>query len=149
MTNINPARFFPETIELFESAGPVSPKYQYITHVKITAKKERIELSYMNRSKYMDGKPEKHTDFTRQLTPEEYESLWRELEAGDVFSLNRDWVGPTLRRRKGISFNFFEIKLGSGRGVRFDYLTRQREKDDFAPYQKVLTIIKNLSNMEN
>ncbi|MFY9823391.1 MAG: hypothetical protein WAM82_18560 [Thermoanaerobaculia bacterium] len=114
----------PARIELWESSGPVSPRYQYTTRVVVT-----VEPPTASPSLAIDhtagGEPASEVHSAEPLARERYERLWADLFAQDVFALGGD-LAADKRDRIGVSFNHAEVVLGdpehAGARMRFDYL---------------------------
>ena len=133
----------PAKIELLESSGPVSPAYQFSTHVIISTDGNAAILSYDDRREYRQGKPQKEISFKKELTRAQYEELWSNLSRLQVFERSRDFIGPENRKRIGVSFNFFEISLGDRRS-RCDYLLSKAKDPEFEPFLKIIDQLKEL-----
>ena len=135
----------PVKIELYESSGPVSPRYQYFTHVIIKDDGANIHLSYDDKGNYQDGKPTHHVNFKKDLPRERYEKLWEELFKQDLEHLGQDAIGDK-RNRVGVSFNHFEVSLGDHLKVRFDYLLSHLKSGEFAKQNAVVDLLKGLKD---
>lgn len=136
-------RYLPARIEWLESAGPVSPRYQYRTRVLITAGEGEPLLSYDDQRDFHEGKPRARLVFTRELSADEYRALWRELVDAGLLAAGADLVGPENRSRIGASFNFFEAQVGGTR-VRCDYLLSSLRAEAAAPCRRVIELLENL-----
>lgn len=100
-------------IELDESSGPVSPKFQYSLHVEISADGAKI------RHKTQKGVVE----LTHVLDPARLAALCDELDRR--VPKGADLIGA-MRTRIGISFNVLSIARGAAT-ARVDYLLSQAE----------------------
>ena len=133
-------------IELVESSGPVSPAYQFSTRVIVTAENNSITLAYDDRREFRQGKPLNAISFKRELSHDEYEKLWSGLLALRVFERNNDFIGAHNRKKIGVSFNFFEISLGT-RKARCDYFLSKQKDPDFGPYLEIINLLKGLNSL--
>lgn len=140
----SPGQPVPARIELKESSGPVSPRFQYETHVLVTAGEGRVELRYDERREYREGAPQRVVRFSRELSLKEYEELWRELLRFDALAPDRDLVGAANRTRVGVSFNYFEIHLGQRR-TRCEYLLSSLRADEAALCRGVVETLRLLA----
>lgn len=129
----------PIKLELYESSGPVSPPYQYIIHIKLTSIDQKVHLNY----KDINNSSKSNEQIDRVLSVEEYKKVLTELINNNVFDLNFDFIGDEKRKRVGVSFNFFEFFLWD-KSVKFEYLLQDKKNVNFAPYEKIINIIKNL-----
>ncbi len=132
-------------IELFESSGPVSPKYQYSTKITVAAGNGNLSISCDDRREFSGGAPLKVVSFSRELTRAEYEGIWRRLGELGALDLNRDFIGPERRKSIGISFNHYELSLGD-RKARCDYLLGSARDPEFAPFAAVISFLASLKD---
>ena len=106
----------PAHLELCESSGPVSPRFQYEINVSIEAAEGSITLSYDERQ----GATRTATPQPQPVSAEAYARLWEKLAALDALGQHGDLVGPS-RDRVGVSFNHVTLRLGTAE-ARTDYL---------------------------
>jgi hypothetical protein len=107
-------------IELVESSGPVSPRYQYATHGVVRAQADGIRLDWDHRD--ASGVSSR----TGTLSPEVYAALWRSILDALPLGTQLDLTAG-LRDRKGISFNWVSLALGSEQS-RLDYVISNLEE---------------------
>jgi hypothetical protein len=139
----------PARLELSESSGPVSPRYQYTTGVVVTlappASAPLLAIEHV--ADYVGGVPSFEVHTSDPLARDRYEQLWADLLAQDVFSLGGD-LAADKRDRTGVSFNHVEIVLGDpdhgGSRVRFDYLLPQLKLPENQQRGAVIEILKSL-----
>ena len=115
-------------IELEESSGPVSPKFQYSLHVEISGLVAKI------RRKTQKGLLE----VTHTIDAGELAALCAELDKRVPKSA--DLIGE-MRKRVGISFNFLSIAKGAST-TRVDYLLSQAEDGAHADLTAAIEAIK-------
>jgi hypothetical protein len=139
----------PARLELSESSGPVSPRYQYTTRVVITVEPPATAplLAIEHVADYVGGVPAFEVHTSEPLSKDRYEQLWADLLAQDVFALGGD-LASAKRDRTGVSFNHVEIVLGDpgqgGSRVRFDYLLPQLQDPANARHLAVVESLKSL-----
>ncbi len=133
-------------IELVESSGPVSPRYQYTIHVRLYVSETAVWLDYNDSRKSGNGKPVR---FLREIGIADVKKIVRKLERLDFVKSNtgQDFTRD-VRSRVGISFNWLTIRIDPKTDLRIDYLLADFERDDFADYAKAIDIIKNLVKMK-
>ena len=139
----------PARLELAESSGPVSPRYQYTTRVVITiAPPDNAPLlSIEHVADHVGGVPSFEVHTSEPLARDRYEKLWADLLAQDVFTLGGDLTADK-RDRTGVSFNHADLVLGdpehAGFHVRFDYLLPQLKLPANQQRSAVIEILKSL-----
>jgi hypothetical protein len=139
----------PARLELSESSGPVSPRYQYTTHVVITIAPPDTAplLAIEHVADYVGGVPSFEVHTSEPLPKDRYEQLWKDLLAQDVFALGGD-LAADKRDRTGVSFNHVELVLGDpeqgGSRVRFDYLLPQLQDPANTRHLAVVEGLKSL-----
>ena len=139
----------PARLELWESSGPVSPRYQYTTHVLVTCEPPGSApvLTIEHAAEYAGGVPTFEVHSVDPMPRQRYERLWADLLAQDVFALGGD-LATGHRDRTGVSFNHAEIVLGDPENprarVRFDYLLPQLRRPENQRRRAVAEILKSL-----
>jgi hypothetical protein len=136
----------PARITLWESSGPVSPRYQYTTRVVVTvlppAAAPSLAIDHTT-----GGEPAHEVHTAEPLARDRYERLWADLFAQDVFALGGD-LAANLRDRVGVSFNHVEVVLGDpehdGARMRFDYLLPMLRLPANQQRRTVVDILKSL-----
>lgn len=132
----------PVKIELVESSGPVSPRYQWATRVLVDGDGDALTLHFEDRRASDDGTPA--TVRVEQVLPAAgWERLVADLLAADAGSLSHDFIGAEKRKRIGVSFNHVEIALGEELRCRIDYLKTEVDKAEFEKHRKVVEILRN------
>lgn len=131
----------PVKIELVESSGPVSPRYQWSTRVVIEGEGASLTLRFEDRRAGEDGTPVS-VRVEEALPPAGYERLLADLLAADAVSLSHDFVGEEKRKRVGVSFNHVEIAVGDALRCRIDYLVSDVARAQFEKHRKVLEILR-------
>ena len=136
-------KLLPARLELSESSGPVSPRFQYTTHVVIAVASPAAEPTVAVDHAAAGGDP---APATKPLARDLYERLWSELFAHDVFALGGDLTADK-KDRVGVSFNHVEVVLGDpGHAVaqvRFDYLLPQLELPENQQRHAVVELLKS------
>jgi hypothetical protein len=139
----------PARLELQESSGPVSPRYQYTTHVLVTSEPPASApvLKIEHVAEYSGGVPAVDVHAFEPLERDRYQRLWADLLAQDVFALGGD-LAADRRDRTGVSFNHVEVVLGDPGNpharVRFDYLVPQLRLPENQRRRAVVEILKSL-----
>lgn len=131
-------------LEWDESGGPVSPKFQFETHVVIEAQKGATQASLRvehERDLSVDPPAEQLRSVTA-LSTEQYDTLWQKLVELDVFSLSRLIEGK-LRERIGVSFNRLTVDLG-GKQMEFEYTLNDMKKTEFERHARVVQLLREL-----
>ncbi len=116
-------------IELDESSGPVSPKFQYNLHVEISA-----DGSAKIRHKTQKGVVE----VTHALDAAKLSALGAELDKRVPKAV--DLIGE-MRKRVGISFNYLSITRGAAT-ARVDYLLSHAEDGAHADLTAAIEAVK-------
>ncbi len=138
----------PARIELVESSGPVSPRYQYTTRVLVSVEPPAAPLlTFDHAADYVGGVPSVDAHGSEPLARDRYERLWSDLFAQEVLTLGGD-LADDLRGRTGVSFNHVEVVLGDPEHatarMRFDYLLPQLELPENQRRRDVVEILKSL-----
>jgi hypothetical protein len=123
-------------IELFESSGPVSPRFQYTYRVRVECTEAGGTLAVER-----TGAGAVKTD--RTIDGAEAAKLVADLDAAGARTCGGDFVGA-LRGRKGISFNWLELRFDDEAPVRVDYVLTSLDDEAFAPQKRVLDVVKAL-----
>ena len=138
----------PARIELWESSGPVSPRYQYKIHV-VVAVASAAAAPTLAIDHTTGGEPPLDVHSADPMARDRYEKLWADLFAQDVFTLGGD-LAAGKRNRTGVSFNHVEVVLGdpdhAGARMRFDYLLPQLELPENQQRHAVVEILKKLAS---
>lgn len=131
----------PVKIELVESSGPVSPRYQWSTRVLVDGEGDVVTLHFEDRRASDDGTPV--TVKVEQALPAAgWERLLADLLAADAGSLSHDFIGAEKRKRIGVSFNHVEIAVGDKLRCRIDYLVSDVAKPELEKHRKVIEILR-------
>jgi hypothetical protein len=133
----------PVKIELVESSGPVSPRYQWSTRVLVDGDGDVVTLHFEDRRASEDGTPAT-TRVEQALSAAGWERLVSDLVAADAGSLGHDFIGEEKRKRIGVSFNHVEIALGDEVRCRIDYLKTDVDKAEFEKQRKVVEILRGV-----
>ena len=139
----------PARLELQESSGPVSPRYQYTTRVLVTCEPPASApvLKIEHVAEYSGGVPAVDVHTFEPLERDRYQRLWADLLAQDVFALGGD-LAADRRNRTGVSFNHVEIVLGdpekTSTRMRFDYLLPQLALPENERRRNVVEILRSL-----
>ncbi len=107
-------------IELDESSGPVSPRFQYSLHARLERGADGAAVAQI-RNKTSKGVVE----ISYPLSVERWSTLAAELTKRLPLGKDVDLVGE-MRTRKGISFNFVRIDRGAEH-AKVDYLLSHAE----------------------
>jgi len=136
-------KLLPARLELSESSGPVSPRFQYTTHVVISVAPPAADPTVVVDHTAAGGDS---APITEPLERDQYERLWSDLFAQDVFALGGDLTADK-KNRIGVSFNHVEVVLGdpehAGARVRFDYLLPQLELPENKQRHAVVELLKS------
>lgn len=132
----------PVKIELVESSGPVSPRYQWSTRVLVQGGEEVVTLSFNDRRALVSGEPATTVLVEEALPPAGYERLLADLLEADAGSLSHDFIGAEKRKRIGVSFNHVEIAVGDLLRCRIDYLVSDVARPEFARHRRVVEILR-------
>jgi hypothetical protein len=112
-------------VELTESSGPVSPRYQYTLHLIVERTDGGAKVTWER-----TGKDAGRNETT--LSSEGARALFEELAKLGAEKIGGDFIGEK-RKNKGVSFNAVDIAFDDGTKLRCDYLVSQLDDDDFAP----------------
>jgi hypothetical protein len=115
-------------VELNESSGPVSPRYQYTLRVLVERTAHGAAITWER-----TGKEAGRAEAT--LSTEEARALFDELGTLGAETIGGDHIGEK-RKNKGVSFNAVDIAFDDGSKSRCDYLLSQIDDDGddaFAP----------------
>ena len=137
----------PARIELWESSGPVSPRYQYKISVVVAVTAAAAPTLAIDHT--TGGEPAIDVHSAEPMARDRYEKLWADLFAQDVFALGGD-LAADKRNRTGVSFNHVEVVLGdpghAGARMRFDYLLPQLDLPENQQRHAVVEILKKLAS---
>lgn len=134
----------PVRLELQESSGPVSPRFQYALHLTLEASPQAIRLQREIRAGAASPMGPSRSD-TLEIPADRFEALWRDLEAHDAVRQGADLIGDSGRRRVGVSFNHFILEVAGQPTVRVDYLLPQLEDDAHAPLRAIVEAFKRFA----
>jgi hypothetical protein len=132
----------PVKIELYESSGPVSPRYQFNTHILIN----NTNLNYKDEREFQGGKALNKTEFVKKLSNDQLEDILSEIINSNIAEQHKDFIGEK-RKNVGVSFNYLELIIGGKLNIRIDYLLSDLKSDEFSGYNIILNIIKDLKKL--
>lgn len=137
----------PVRIELVETSGPVSPAFQYRTHIVLCTENNGIWLSCDDDREYRNGKPLQSIHLHKQLKRDDFTAVLHEVCKLECYRLgtNADFIG-TARNRTGISFNYISVCMGTDIKFRIDYLLSSYDNDMFKLYRQVIEQLKKLAH---
>lgn len=130
-----------DRIELQEWSGPVSPRYQYKTHIVVTKTAKGATLSYEHEGVFSEGKPTDKREARCAVPPDAYETLWKNLEEGGVFSLADAALPSETKARVGISVSFLEASRDAER-ARIEYTLAGLKKAEGAQKRALVAQLK-------
>jgi len=132
----------PVKIELVESSGPVSPRYQWSTRVLVQGEAEVVTLRFDDQRAPAGSEPTTPTLVEEALPPAGYERLLGDLLEADAGSLSHDFIGAEKQKRIGVSFNHVEIAVGDLLRCRIDYLVSDVARPEFEKHRRVVEILR-------
>lgn len=134
----------PINLEFSESAGPVSPQYQFVWKVILTLKDGKPYLDYTEQSDFSEEKPKNDTVFQKNLEKDVYTQIMRDLLQSSDFSGSRNFIGDKISR-VGISFNRFSLKIADI-SFQLDYTLSDKKSPEF---KRFLPILEQISKWKN
>jgi len=132
-------------VELSESAGPVSPEYQYDLSVKLSIENGSPQLIYKREYPIESAEKANHA-IQKNLDKKIYKSMMKDLLLSGNFSKSVDLI-DSKRDRIGVSFNYLTIVIDSKK-FRLDYLLSDKEKKEFG-FANTLQVIEKWSDIKD
>jgi hypothetical protein len=133
---IEDGRFVPFRVELDESSGPTSPRFQYTLTVAVWCDGGPVHAVREERS----GSPRRKIHAAGELSHEAARKLVETLEAKNALSRGFDHVGEA-HENKDLSCNRLVIQVGEAR-AEVHYLLRTLEKAKHAAEAEIVKAIK-------
>ncbi len=130
-------------IQLIESAGPVSPAYQYNLEIVLKNEGPTLHLKYSYQANFIAGVPEEKKSIDEKI-PKEIslkilESLLKMNPTGINIPLSED-----VKNNVGVSFNEFSLEIGDYGKSNIHFTLNQLKKPEFAHSNQIIEFIKNL-----
>jgi len=135
-TILKDGHFAPFRVELDESSGPTSPRFQYALTVAVWCDGGPVHAVREERS----GSPRRKIHASGELSREAAEKLVRALEKHDALSRAFDHVGDA-QDDKGHSCNRLVVHVGEAR-AEVHYLLRTLEKPKHTAEAEIVKAIK-------
>jgi hypothetical protein len=134
-------------IELVETSGPVSPAFQYRTHIVLYTENNVICYEYDDDRQFQNGKPQQSIHALNQLKQSQFMKILQLIYKMDSFQQGTDvdFIGD-VRNKIGISFNYMTVCIGADIKFRVDYLLSSYDNAAFKSYQRVIEQIKSLAH---
>ncbi|TGN19345.1 hypothetical protein EHS15_09615 [Leptospira idonii] len=134
-------KLLPIQIELVESAGPVSPQYQYDLNLNLKNHEDGLLLKYSYVGEFVYGVPEKKIVFESILSKEKsIEWIDRLLELKPL-GIQRE-LPDNVKNNVGISFNSLHIEIGASDKTKIMYTLGDLRRPEFANETKIIQFLK-------